>query len=250
MGQDPGEGDGLLKVTEPKNILIFRSLSKKTKSRFSVIPSFFSFSESVAGAWEPWAPALISQPRVMLCVPWTPLPALSISFQPVSTCSISFGFGKWGFFYLAGSIQQPVPFAVPHELIGQWEERACLVGICALLKPQFTQVLSTQLALQEGRSVLAAPGPMWYLPFPKSFIRFLLNGDLRMEATENEKIVRWSSSFHEMGLPSGWKHKMEVRVEEVWFCRARTHAGWSLTPLLSLLSPAHILACSRRAICP
>ena len=50
MGQALGEGDGLLKITEPKSIWIFWSLFKKTKSKFSVIPSFFSFSESIPGS--------------------------------------------------------------------------------------------------------------------------------------------------------------------------------------------------------
>lgn len=49
MGQAPG-GDGLLKITEPKSIWIFWCLFKKTKSKFSVIPSFFSFSESAPGS--------------------------------------------------------------------------------------------------------------------------------------------------------------------------------------------------------
>lgn len=33
-------------------------------------------------------------------------------------------------------------FLVPHELIGQWEERACILSIWAFLKPQFTQLSS------------------------------------------------------------------------------------------------------------
>ena len=44
------------------------------------------------------------------------------------------------------------------------------------------------LALQKGWHDLAAPGPVGYFPFPKSFVYSLPNGVLRMKATENEKI--------------------------------------------------------------
>ena len=55
------------------------------------------------------------------------------------------------------------------------------------------------LALQKGWRDLAAPGPVGYSPFPKSFVYSLPNGALKMEATENEKIGQWSHNFDGMG---------------------------------------------------
>lgn len=56
------------------------------------------------------------------------------------------------------------------------------------LKPQFTQLARPWLAVQDGSNVLAGLGLVWNLPVLKSFIHSPPNGDLRMEATENEKV--------------------------------------------------------------
>lgn len=162
-----------------------------------------------------------------MCVPWHALPALCVSFQPVSACCISFGFGKWGFFSLAGSTQQPFYFACASWINWAMRGRSMHTEQLGFLKAQFSQLSSTWLALLERRSVIAGPGPMGHLPFLKSSIRALPNGDLQMDAVENEKADWWSTSFHGMGLPFGaeWKCGTEASLEEVWFGRARTHAG-------------------------
>lgn len=143
--QGPGKGNGLLKVTRPNGIPGFWSLFKKTKSRFRIVSSFFHVSESAASCGRALRPS--PSPRFsargyhVYSVKCSTCFLYRLSSQLQCTILV-LALGNevsltWLEVYSNHSI-----FLVPRELIGQWEERACILSIWAFLKQRFTQLSS------------------------------------------------------------------------------------------------------------
>lgn len=153
------------------------------------------------------------------------LPAPGVGSRAVSACSISFGFGKQVSLAWLEVYSNHFISLAPPELIGQREERVRIPSSRAWSKARFTALSRTRLALLGRRRVEAGPGPMGTVPSLKSPTHPL--PDSPMEAADNEKVDGGSASLHGVGLPPGveWKCRAEVRLEEVWFCRAGTQAG-------------------------
>lgn len=98
----------------------------------------------------PDPPALVSQARVMLCVPWPLYLRLASAFSQFPRAVLVLALENEISFTWLEVYSNHFPLLVPHELTRQWEQRACLVSIWTLLKPQFTQV-SCELACSSER---------------------------------------------------------------------------------------------------